>query len=62
MTDLDIWVNLKNVSDSIYYNNNWDYPLMLDQSFMESYHWTNDQFGNALLNINKISSQTASFL
>lgn len=36
MTDLDIWVNLKNVSDSIYYNNNWDYPLMLDQSFMES--------------------------
>lgn len=35
---------------------------MLDQSFMEAYHWTNDQFGNALLlNINKISSQTASF-
>ena len=62
MTDLDIWVNLKNVSDSIYYNNNWDYPLMLDQYFMEAYHWTNDQFGNALLNINKTSSQTASFL
>ena len=38
MTDLDIWVNLKNVSDSIYYNNNWDYPFMLDQSFMEAYH------------------------